>query len=110
MIENLKELLGSEDQELVKQGIELILNLGMEEELYLGFEDLLDDSDLNAVGPGPKLLDLFQCVLESNDDSWDDDSWDDEEEEPRINLPLAQTCLLALIKVLNKFIICRKFP
>ena len=58
MIENLKELLGSEDQELVKQGIELILNLGMEEELYLGFKDLLDDSGLSAVEPGPKFLDL----------------------------------------------------
>ena len=52
MIDNLKEPLGSKDQELMKQGIELILNLGMEEELYVGFKDLLDDSNLSAVKSG----------------------------------------------------------
>ena len=58
MIENLKELLGSSDEELVKQGIELILNLGMEEDLYLGFKDLLDDSDLTHLQVGPQFKNL----------------------------------------------------
>ena len=81
MIENLKELLRSEDQDRVKQGIELILNLGMEEELYLEFKDLLDDSSLSTVEPGPDFLGLFQ---EGHNQS------------------LPQACLLALIKALNE--------
>ena len=58
MIESLKELLGSEDKDLVKQGIDLILNLGMEETLYLGFKDLLDDSDLIHLQMGPQFKKL----------------------------------------------------
>ena len=58
MIEKVKELLGSSDEELVKQGIELILNLGMEEDLYLGFKDFLDDSDLTHLQVGPQFKKL----------------------------------------------------
>ena len=58
MIEKVKELLGSPDEELVKQGIELILNLGMEEALYLEFKDLLDDSDLTHLQMGPQFKKL----------------------------------------------------
>ena len=82
MIKNLKELLSSKDEDHVKQGIELILTLGMEEELYLGFKDLLNDSDLSAIRPRSKFSSLFQCGADSSD--------------------LAQACLLALIKVLNE--------
>ena len=33
MVDSLKELLGSQDQELVRQGIQLLLDLGIEEEI-----------------------------------------------------------------------------
>ena len=33
MVDSLKELLGSQDQGLVRQGIQLLLDLGIEEEI-----------------------------------------------------------------------------
>ena len=67
MIENLKELLGSSDEELVKQGIELLLNLGLEEkEINQAFGSSLNYSKPEILKWSKKRFEGLFCGITEN--------------------------------------------
>ena len=78
MLSNLKELLKSKDEENSKQGIDLILNLGIEEELENEFKHILNESIEEELIAGETLQEFFRFEV-LDDDSWDDrdsnDAW-----------------------------------
>ena len=59
MINELKNLLSSDNEDHLTQAIELILSLDMGEELYQGFKEYIDDSDLNKVQVGSKFSNIL---------------------------------------------------
>ena len=94
MLEKIKEQLGSTDEELVKQAITLLLDLGLEEETEKEFGSFLAHSDGEPLIASDELISLLR-----NDDSSEDGSWDDDssEDDLCINFNLIETCLLALL-------------
>ena len=44
MIDHLKELFASPDEDSVKQGISLLIDLGIDHEIYQTFQSLLDQT------------------------------------------------------------------
>ena len=106
MIENLKRLLSSSDESLIKQGIELLLTLDMEEEIDREFKDALDGSDLSTLRAGDRFKALFQDpqhTPEEEDDDWEERYYGDEKDlfEKR-RAWLIQVALLVLLKLLNE--------
>ena len=84
MLSNLKELLRSKDEDNIKQAIELILSLGMEEDLEEEFKEILDDSIEEDLKAGETLQEFFMF------------------EKDHYNEALAQACLLALLKATGR--------
>ena len=81
MLSNLKELLKSKDEENIKQAIDLILHLGLEDELYKSFKRTLSYCDLESLQFSKGFRKNFHRVTENVDT--------DEQ--------LAKACLLALL-------------
>lgn len=104
MVSSLKDLLQSKDEDSITQGIELILNLGMAEELESEFKILLNESLGSELIVGRTLREYFTFSKAKSNRTWydglqmnaDEDSDEDQEEE-HYHEGLAKASLLALL-------------
>ena len=83
MSRKIQTMLASQDEEVIKQGIDLIRHLGLEEEIESGFKEILDEGEATLLQAGPQLRSLFML----DDDSYYDEYCIDEE--------LIQACFFA---------------
>ena len=98
MLQKIRTMLASQDEELIKQGIDLIIHLGLEELIESEFKEILDEGEATVLQAGPQLKALFIVDDDSyDDDSYDDDSYDDDDEY-YIDEELIQACFFALLK------------
>ena len=86
MLNTLKELLKSKNEETIKQAVELILSLGLEDELEKSFKKILSHCNLETLEFSKEFRKKFYRVTK------------DLETDER----LAKACLLALLKATGR--------
>ena len=63
MLQKIRTMLASQDEELIKQGIDLIIHLGLEEAIESEFKEILDEGKTTLLQVGPQLITLMMITL-----------------------------------------------
>ena len=70
MSRKIQTMLASQDGEVIRQAIDLIRHLGLEEEIESGFKEILDEGEAILLQAGPQLRSLFMLDYDPYDDKY----------------------------------------